>query len=124
MYTHNRAGLDWTDITGSAVPAGRHALEFRFHYDGGGWGAGGLGEFWLDGIRTGSGRLKQTVPFTFSTNETTNIGIDRGSPVTEAYAAGAGNPFTGRVHSVTLVPGFDAVEVDAEQLLRVELARQ
>lgn len=124
VYTHNRAGLDWTDITGSAVPAGLHTLEFRFRYDGNGWGAGGLGEFWLAGARIGSGRLERTVPFTFSTNETTNIGIDRGSPVTEAYATGSGNPFTGQVHSVTLLPGLDAVAVDEQELLRVELARQ
>ncbi|WP_235735713.1 arylsulfatase [Nocardioides alcanivorans] len=122
-YAHNRCGIDWSVVAADAtVPAGRHTLDLLFRYDGGGFGLGAEVEFHVDGQPFGKGRVEQTVPFLFSTNETTNVGIDRGSPVAQDYAAGDGNPYSGIVHTVTIAPGDDALEVSPEDAARLELA--
>ncbi len=118
VYVHNLAALEVTHIRGeSAVPAGRHTVEYVFDYDGGGVGKGGTGTLFIDGAVVGSGRLERTIPFFFSMDETFNVGIDRGSPVTDEYGRNGGNAYTGTIESIAIVAGDDAVEPTSEQLL-------
>lgn len=124
-YVHNRLGIEWLSVASDArVPAGRHVVDVLFRFDGGAFGAGGDLEIHLDGQSIGAGRIERTVPFNFSVNGTTNVGIDRGSPVARDYAAGSGNPYSGQVHTVTIVPGEDALVVTPAEQLRMALATQ
>jgi hypothetical protein len=65
------------------------------------------------------------VPLVYSGDETTEVGADLGTPVSDEYPA-RGNEFTGSVHWVQLdVDAFSGDHlVHAEDRLRVIMARQ
>ncbi len=71
----------------------------------------------LDGDVVGTGRVERTVPFFFSMDETLDVGVDRGTPVTEDYGTDDGFRFDGRVTSVTITAGEDALDPTDDQLL-------
>jgi arylsulfatase len=79
-------------------------LDFR--YDGGGLGAGGVATLSADGRVIGEGRVSYTTAYYFSFDETLNIGVDRGTPVTDDYPPVA-NGFTGQIHWVRVDVGDD-----------------
>jgi hypothetical protein len=54
------------------------------------------------GTRRAEGRIAKTDAFVFSLDEGADVGADEGTPVTEAYQAGASSRFTGTIHKVTL----------------------
>lgn len=103
MYCHNRGG-EHTWVRGErAVPTGAHVVALSFAYDGGGVGKGADVAITIDGEPCGSGRLESTVGFVFSMDETMDIGRDRGTPVTEEYAAlPADNAYRGVLHRVRI----------------------
>lgn len=74
---------------------GKHTIRYEFKYDGGGVGKGGMGTLFVDGEQVGGARLSRTVPFMFSL-ESTDVGINHGSPVTEDYETPLGR-FTGEI---------------------------
>ncbi|WP_433802211.1 arylsulfatase [Actinomycetospora sp. CA-084318] len=100
----------------SAVPLtpGRHEVRVDFAYDGGGVGRGGTVTLRVDGHDVGTVRVPATVPYYFSFDETFDVGVDLGTPVTEDYAAGD-NAFPGTVHTVRvdLAPTVAAPEPEA-----------
>ena len=51
--------------------------------------------------KVGEGRIDETVPYTFSLDETLDIGRDPATPVTVDYLMGD-NEFPGKIHSVTI----------------------
>ncbi|UUZ59410.1 hypothetical protein [Nocardioides sp. B-3] len=93
-----------TRIRGEQViPAGDHVVELAFSYDGGGVGKGGEVALSIDGAACGAGRLERTVGFQFSMDETMDVGRDRGTPVTEEYAAlPADNAYRGGLKQVRI----------------------
>ena len=121
-YTYNLAGLEMTTVRSDVVmPAGAHTVTVEFDYDGGGFGRGGTFRLQIDGTQVARSRIERTIPFIFSGDETLNIGIDRGTPVTDEYGCGAGNPFNGEIDTVDMQRGDDGAEVSAQDRLRVEL---
>ena len=66
----------------------------EFAYDGGGLAKGGSVTLYLDGAQVGEGRVEGTVPMIFSTDETTDVGADSATPVSDDYGP-TGNAFTG-----------------------------
>jgi hypothetical protein len=82
---------------------------------------------YLDGTAVGEGRVDATVPMLFSGDETTDLGSDAATPVTDDIPAGK-TEFTGRVNWVEIDLGDDAADADhlitAEERLRVAMARQ
>ena len=60
----------------------------EFAYDGGGLAKGGTVTLYIDGKAVGKGRVEQTVPMVFSADETSDVGIKRGSPMTPDMPAG------------------------------------
>ena len=54
----------------------------EFAYDGGGLAKGGTVTLYIDGTAVGNGRLSETVPMVFSADETSDVGVKRGSPMT------------------------------------------
>jgi arylsulfatase A-like enzyme len=127
-YCYNLFGLQQFKVVGEDVmPEGTHQIRIEFVYDGGGLGKGGDVTLYLDGNAVGEGRVEATVPMLFSGDETTDLGSDTATPVTDDLKGGA-TEFNGRVKWVEIDLGDDAADADhlisPEELLRVAMARQ
>ena len=73
----------------------------EFAYDGGGLAKGGAVTLYVDGNKVGEGRVEGTVPMIFSADETTDVGSDTATPVSDDYGPGD-NAFNGRVDWVQI----------------------
>ncbi|MGB0437635.1 MAG: arylsulfatase [Mycobacterium sp.] len=127
-YCYNLFGLEQykTYADGEVAPGG-HQVRVEFSYDGGGLGKGGDVALFVDGEQAGSGRVESTVPMIFSADETTDLGEDTGTAVSDDYAPGA-STFNGKVKWVQLDIA-DAAEnsdhlISPADRLRVAMARQ
>jgi arylsulfatase len=126
-FCYNLLGLRRVKVTGAMPLAeGIHEVRVEFAYDGGGLGKGGTLRLGVDGTVVAEGRLEQTVPMVFSPDETTDVGRDLASPVSDDYTAGE-NAFTGRIAWVQIDLGDDALDqehlITAEDRLRIALGR-
>ncbi|NMO14624.1 arylsulfatase [Pyxidicoccus fallax] len=125
-FAHNFAGLETyhTEAT-QPVPPGRHQVRMEFRYDDGGVGKGGDVTLFHDGKAVGSGRVERTQPFTFSLDETTDVGSETGTPVSADYDR-RGSVFTGKIHWVQIDLGKEDADhlVSPEERLSVAMARQ
>jgi arylsulfatase len=120
-YCHNLAALMRFYVEGSStVPAGQHQVRMEFAYDGGGLAKGGTASLYVDGEKIGEGRIDATVPMIYSADETCDVGLDTGTPVSEDYTS-ATSAFTGKVNWVELSAGDDSHDhlISAEELMRV-----
>ena len=126
-YCSNFFGLERYKIYGERpVPPGEHQVRMEFTYDGGGLGKGGDVTLYVDGEKAGEGRVEHTVPVIFSADETTDLGRDSATPVSDDH--GYENAFTGRIRWVQIDIDEAAEDLDhlisPEELLRVAMARQ
>jgi hypothetical protein len=102
-YDYNFLGLERTTVTGTEkLKPGKATLRFEFAYDGDGLGKGGMGTLYVNDQKVGEGRIERTQPMIFSADETTDVGIDLGTPVVEAIGAERRSRFTGKIPSVTV----------------------
>jgi arylsulfatase len=127
-YCYNLFGLQRFTVAGEeAIPKGTHQVRMEFAYDGGGLAKGGNVTLYLDGNAVGEGRVEATVPMIFSGDETTDLGSDTATPVTDDLLPGE-TEFTGRVNWVEIDLGDDAADTDhmisAEERLQIAMARQ
>jgi arylsulfatase A-like enzyme len=127
-YCYNLFGLERFKVYGAEpISAGEHQVRVEFAYDGGGLGKGGTASLYLDGTQVGAGRIDATVPMLFSGDETTDLGSDSGTPVTDDLG-GDELTYNGRVRWVEIDLGDEAVEVDhmitPEERYRIAMARQ
>jgi arylsulfatase len=127
-HCYNLFGLQRFKVQATdPLPAGVHQIRVEFTYDGGGLGKGGALGLFVDGAKVGEGRLGATVPMVFSADETTDVGSDTGTPVTDDLAADA-TRFSGHVRWVELAIGDDAENADhlisPEERYRIAMARQ
>jgi arylsulfatase A-like enzyme len=127
-YCYNLFGLQRFKVYGSdPIPAGEHQVRMEFSYDGGGLGKGGDVVLFVDGAKVGEGRVDATVPMVFSADETTDVGSDTATPVSDDYGP-KDSGFTGRVQWVQLDIDAAAEDVDhlisPEERLHVAMARQ
>jgi arylsulfatase A-like enzyme len=127
-YCYNLFGLQQFKVYGEeAIPAGEHQVRMEFSYDGGGLGKGGSVALYVDGEQVGEGRVDATVPMVFSADETTDVGSDTATPVSDDYSA-KGSEFTGTVRWVQLDIDASAEDIDhlisPEERLQVAMARQ
>jgi arylsulfatase A-like enzyme len=127
-YCYNLFGLERFKIYGDdAIPAGEHQVRMEFAYDGGGVGMGGTATLYVDGKQVGEGRVDKTVPMVFSADETTDIGSDTATPVSDDYGQ-RDSEFDGTVRWVQI--DIDAAaedadhQIDPDELFRVAMARQ
>ena len=97
----------------------------EFTYDGGGLAKGGDVALFHDGEQVGSGRVAATQAMIFSADETTDIGYESGTTVSQDYTA-HGSRFNGKLHWVQLDTGDDDHDhfIDPQERLRVAMARQ
>ncbi len=59
------------------------------------WAKAGRAALYVDGSKVGEGRVDATVPMLFSADETTDVGSDTATPVTDDLAEGK-TEFTGQ----------------------------
>ena len=74
-------------------------------------------QLFIDGTAVGEGRVDATQPMIFSADETTDIGSDSATPVSDDYTA-KNSTFTGRVRRVQIDLGDDANDADHLHLTR------
>jgi len=127
-YCYNLFGLQRFKVHGEApVSPGEHQVRMEFAYDGGGLGKGGTATLYVDGAQVGDGRIDATVPMLFSGDETTDVGTDGGTPVSDDLDLRESR-FTGRVRWVEIALGDDAQDADhlitTEERLTIAMARQ
>ncbi len=124
-YCYNLFGLTRTFVRGSQpVAPGSRQVRAEFAY------AGGLGgeatvTLYVDGSPVGDGHLERTTPLVYSYDETTDVGGDNGSTVSDEYDEST-NRFPGTVHWVQIDVGADDADhlISADERWRVSMARQ
>jgi arylsulfatase A-like enzyme len=127
-FCYNLFGLQRFKVYGEEpLGPGEHQVRMEFAYDGGGLGKGGTVTLYVDGTKVGEGRVDATVPMLFSADETTDLGSDSATPVSDDHGP-AETQFTGRVKWVEIDLGEDAEDADhlitPEERLRIAMARQ
>ena len=127
-YCYNLFGLQRFKVYGKeALPAGEHQVRMEFTYDGGGLGKGGDVTLIVNGNPVGEGRVEATVPMLFSADETTDVGRDSATPVSDDYGP-RDSEFTGKVRWVQLDIDEAAEDLDhvisPEERLQIAMARQ
>jgi arylsulfatase len=125
-YCYNVFGLQRFTVVGTApVPSGTHQLRAEFAYDGGGLGKGGTVTLYVDGEAAGEGRVEATVTMLFSADETTDLGSDTASPVSDDYTPQE-STFNGTVSWVQMDLGDDDQThlITPEQRLQVAMSKQ
>ena len=127
-YCYNLFGLQRFHVEGDTkIPAGTHQVRMEFAYDGGGLGKGGTVTLFVDGAKTGEGRVEGTVPMVFSADETCDVGSDTASPVSDDYTSETSR-FTGTVEWVQIDLDEAAEDLDhlitPEERLHIAMARQ
>jgi arylsulfatase len=99
----------------------------EFAYDGGGLAKGGTVTLFIDGEKVGQGRVGATQPMIFSGDETTDVGSDSATPVSDDYGP-RDSRFSGRVQWVEIDLDEAAEDLDhlitPEERLRIAMARQ
>jgi arylsulfatase A-like enzyme len=127
-YCYNLFGLQRFKVYGQQpVPAGEHQVRAEFAYDGGGLAKGGTVTLYVDGAKAGEGRVDATQPMLFSADETTDVGSDSATPVSDDYGPKT-SAFTGRVRWVQIDLDEAAEDLDhlitPEERLRIAMTRQ
>jgi arylsulfatase len=127
-YCYNTFGINLHKVFSEAeIPAGEHQLRMEFDYEGGGLGKGGTVTLYLDGEAVGSGHVDSTVPMVFSADETTDLGEDTGSAVSDDYSPRTSH-FNGRVRWVQIDLAEAAEDADQmisdEERLRIAMSKQ
>ena len=128
VYCYNLFGLQQFKVQGDQpIPAGEHQVRMEFAYDGGGLAKGGDVTLFIDGAKVGQGRVGATQPMIFSGDETTDVGCDSATPVSDDYGP-KDSRFSGRVRWVEIDLDEAAEDLDhlitPEERLRIAMAKQ
>ena len=125
-YLYNLAGLQRFTITSTqALSPGKHQVRMEFAYDGGGLAKGGKVNLFIDGAPVGEGRIPMTLPMVFSADETSDVGMKRGSPMTPDFPPEK-SAFNGTVDVVVIETAGESTDhlLDREHVLNLIMARQ
>jgi arylsulfatase len=109
---YNFLGLKYYFIEGKEkIPSGKHQVRAEFAYDGGGLAKGGTVSLFIDGKKVGEGRIEMTQPFAYSADETSDVGMEAGSPASPEYGS-HGNAFNGQINWLEIDVDKDALDQD------------
>jgi hypothetical protein len=126
-YCYNFAALEQYLVSSmQLLPSGEHQVRMEFAYDGGGLGKGGTVTLYIDGKAVGSGRVERTLALVFSGDETSDVGVKRGSPITPDMLS-ENNAFTGTIQVIVVETGTEEnVDhlISRGDLLNILMARQ
>jgi arylsulfatase len=124
-YCYNLFGIQRTFVRGNdPVSPGHHQVRSEFAYDGGLGGGANLTLF-VNGAPVGRERLERSTPLVYSYDETTDVGSDGGSTVSDEYGQ-TDNRFPGTVNWVQIDVGTDDADhlISPDERWRVSMARQ
>jgi hypothetical protein len=82
------------------LPPGPATIRLEFKYDDGGVGKGGLATLYVNDKKVGEARIEKTIPGRYSLDETFDVGMDTGSPVSADYESPF--PFAGTLKKVDI----------------------
>jgi arylsulfatase A-like enzyme len=125
-YLYNFLGLQQFVVRSSQpLAAGEHQVRMEFAYDGGGLAKGGTATLYMDGKAVGSGRVERTQPLVFSADETSDVGVKLGSPMTPELPAEE-SAFNGTVVAVVIETAGESLDhlLSREDVLNMIMARQ
>jgi arylsulfatase len=125
-YCYNLLGETRFHVGGDApLPAGEHQVRMEFEYAGGGLGKAGAVTLYVDGEQVAAGEVAATAPLLFSADETTDIGYESGTTVSDEYTSEESR-FSGDVKWVQIDLGAADADhlITPEERLRVAMARQ
>jgi arylsulfatase A-like enzyme len=117
-YCYNNNGKVYYVRSTKKIPTGKLCtLKFEFEKTGKEkYGAGGIGRLYMNDEKVGEEDIPKTVRFIYSLDETFDIGMDTGTPVTTEYINGA--RFTGKIKKVRIdLLGERHIDHDAESKL-------
>jgi arylsulfatase len=101
-HEYNFFGLERTNIAdASALSAGKHVIKYEFIADAPKPGTGGKCMLFVDDKQVAEGHIPKTVPFIFSGDEGTDVGLDGETAVSDDYKQ-EDNKFTGTIVKVTI----------------------
>jgi hypothetical protein len=66
------------------LPPGSATVRMELKYDGGGLAKGSTATLFINDNKVGEGRIEKTILGRFSADETFDVGMDTGSPVSDA----------------------------------------
>jgi arylsulfatase len=118
VYEYNYFAHEQYRVTGSeTLSPGPTVIRVAFKYDGGGVGKGGVATLFINGKKVGEGRIEKTCPSRFGA-ESFDVGMDNGSPVSDAYEA----PFAyaGTIKKVTIKIEPSNLSASDQQTVRDE----
>jgi arylsulfatase A-like enzyme len=126
-YCYNLLGIQRFYVEGDReIPSGTHQVRAEFAYDGGGLGKGGTVTLFIDGEKTGEGRVDATAAMIFSADDTCDVGREGGALVADDYPEP--NTFSGEVNWVEIALGEDAEDADhfisPDERVQIAMARQ
>ena len=116
-YEYNWFSLNRYKVTSSqTLSPGPATVRVDFRYDGGGLGKGGTVSLYINDKKVGEGRVDKTVLGRFSADETFDVGMDYGSPVSADYQS----PFAyaGTIKKVEINLQPTALSASDEQKVR------
>ncbi|MBV8164930.1 MAG: arylsulfatase [Candidatus Eremiobacteraeota bacterium] len=125
-YLYNFAGLQRTVVAATeSLSPGTHQVRMEFGYDGGGLAKGAGIKLFVDGKSVAQGRLEQTIAMVFSADETSDVGVKRGSPMTADMPPDQSR-FNGTVDAVVIETSGESQDhlLSREQVLNMIVARQ
>jgi arylsulfatase A-like enzyme len=123
---YNLLSLNLVKAAGTEpLSPGNHQVRVEFAYDGNGLAKGGDTKLFVDGALVGSARQEASIPMLFSGDETLDVGVDYGSPVSDDYTPDTSR-FSGTVNWVQLDQGSDDHShlISSEDRLSVAMAKQ
>jgi arylsulfatase len=102
VFLYNLLDLARIRVEGpKALSPGKHIITWDFKYDGPGMAKGGTGSLKVDGVEVATQKFPNTVPITFESSETFDIGSDTGTGVADTdYQPPFA--FTGKLNKVTI----------------------
>jgi arylsulfatase A-like enzyme len=123
VYCYNNNGERYYVRSEGEIPRGVK-LNLRYEFEKTGqekFGAGGIGRLYINGNKVGEEDIPHTVRYTYAFDETFDLGIDTGTPITDEYKTNA--RFTGIIEKVVVdLSGerhLDA-ETEAKMILKKE----
>jgi arylsulfatase len=121
-YAYNWLGWQLTTIRADPLlEPGKHELVMDFAYAGGPPGDAAAVALAIDRQWVGAGRIVSTTAYYFSFDETFNVGVDRGTPVTDDYPP-VHNGFSGTIERVRIDLG-PATRLEPPDEGRIAIAR-
>ncbi|MBV8529825.1 MAG: arylsulfatase, partial [Candidatus Eremiobacteraeota bacterium] len=125
-YLYNFLGLNQFFISAAEkLTPGTHQVRMEFAYDGGGLAKGGNVTLYVDGKAAGNGRVERTQPLVFSADETSDVGVKRGSPMSPDMPPEK-SEFNGAIKAVVIEATGESQEhlLSKEDVLNMIVARQ